>query len=213
MVSGERTMNESSSLITGSCSPSAILIGSVMAARKKPPSRRIKINRAPVLTLWAAVVAQRLGFDWNAALTLGRAVAGLNAYSKGKALGIFHPRTREFQEKKKKLRAGERMRVHLLGRAVPVVRTTRGLRAATKGRPTAPESVRGYLESKFGEAYATARSAMATLARSRKPQDLAADAYALYTKFRPAIPAGRAGWGAAGILDLGRVRGLARKAH
>jgi len=40
----------------------------------------IKINRAPVLTLWAAVVAKRLGFKWNEALTLGRAVAGLNAY-------------------------------------------------------------------------------------------------------------------------------------
>ena len=41
---------------------------------------RIEINRAPVLTLWAAVVAERLGFDWQEALTLGRAVAGLNAY-------------------------------------------------------------------------------------------------------------------------------------
>ena len=37
----------------------------------------IKINRAPALTLWAAVVAERLGFD--EALTLGRAVAGLNS--------------------------------------------------------------------------------------------------------------------------------------
>ena len=52
---------------------------------------RIEINRAPVLTLWAAVVAERLGFDWEEALTLGRAVAGLNAYSKGKALGLFEP--------------------------------------------------------------------------------------------------------------------------
>ena len=51
----------------------------------------IEINRAPVLTLWAAVVAMRLGFDWDEALTLGRAVAGLNAYSKGKALGLFEP--------------------------------------------------------------------------------------------------------------------------
>jgi hypothetical protein len=41
--------------------------------------RTIRINRAPVLTLWAAVVAERLGFDHNTALTLGRAVAGLNA--------------------------------------------------------------------------------------------------------------------------------------
>ena len=30
------------------------------------------INRTPVLTLWAVVVAERLGFDRNTALTLGR---------------------------------------------------------------------------------------------------------------------------------------------
>ena len=41
------------------------------------------INRAPVLTFWAAVVGEVLGFDHDEALTLGRAVAGLNAYSKG----------------------------------------------------------------------------------------------------------------------------------
>jgi hypothetical protein len=28
-------------------------------------SQRISINRAPVLTLWAAIVAQRIGFDEN----------------------------------------------------------------------------------------------------------------------------------------------------
>ena len=38
-------------------------------------SRTIYINRAPVLTLWAAVVAERLGFRRDEALTLGRAVA------------------------------------------------------------------------------------------------------------------------------------------
>src|ERR1700704_5126019 len=32
----------------------------------------IKVNRAPVLTLWGAVVAERLGFDRDEALTLGR---------------------------------------------------------------------------------------------------------------------------------------------
>ncbi len=31
----------------------------------------IKVNRAPVLTLWAAVVAERLGFTHDEALTLG----------------------------------------------------------------------------------------------------------------------------------------------
>ena len=49
----------------------------------------ITINRAPVLTLWAAVVAERLGFKRDEALTLGQSVAGLNAYSKGRSLGIY----------------------------------------------------------------------------------------------------------------------------
>jgi hypothetical protein len=54
-------------------------------------AKTLSINRAPVLTLWAAVVAQRLGFKEDEALTLGKALAGLNAYSKGRRLGIFKP--------------------------------------------------------------------------------------------------------------------------
>lgn len=50
---------------------------------------RVAVNRAPAVTLWAAVVAVRLGFDRDEALTLGRVVAGLNAYAKGKSLGLF----------------------------------------------------------------------------------------------------------------------------
>jgi hypothetical protein len=38
--------------------------------------------------LWAAVVAERLGFRRDESLTFGRAVAGLNAYSKGVSLGL-----------------------------------------------------------------------------------------------------------------------------
>ena len=67
-------------------------------------TRTISINRAPVLTLWAAIVAQRLGFNEDEALTLGKAVAGLNAYSKGRRLGIFKPH----EEKPKKAREKER---------------------------------------------------------------------------------------------------------
>ncbi len=49
----------------------------------------IQINRAPVLTLWATVVAERLGYNHEEALTLGKAVAGLNAQSNGAADGWF----------------------------------------------------------------------------------------------------------------------------
>jgi hypothetical protein len=37
------------------------------------------------------VVAEVLGFEHDEALTLGRAVAGLNPYSKGVSLGLFQP--------------------------------------------------------------------------------------------------------------------------
>ena len=52
-------------------------------------ARTISINRAPVLTLWAAVVARRLGLDEDEALTLGKALAALNAQAKGRRLGSF----------------------------------------------------------------------------------------------------------------------------
>ena len=51
----------------------------------------VTINRAPVLTLWASVVAEQLGYAHATALTLGKCVAGLNAQSKGRMLGIFGP--------------------------------------------------------------------------------------------------------------------------
>jgi hypothetical protein len=54
-------------------------------------SRALSINRAPVLTLWAAVVAERLGFDRAEARSFGRAAAGLNAHSNGRRLGMFKP--------------------------------------------------------------------------------------------------------------------------
>src|SRR5207253_8815027 len=63
------------------------------------PYTTVSINRAPVLTLWGAVVAERLGFDEDAALTLGRAVAVLNAQSKGRKLGIFKPPEEEKKPK------------------------------------------------------------------------------------------------------------------
>ncbi|MGD0107341.1 MAG: hypothetical protein ABSC06_25375 [Rhodopila sp.] len=47
----------------------------------------ILVNRAPVLTLWATVVAERLGHPADTALTLGRAVAGSAARVKATNIG------------------------------------------------------------------------------------------------------------------------------
>lgn len=171
----------------------------------------VQINRAPVLTLWAAVVAERLGFERDEALTLGKAVAGLTAQSKGQRLGIFTPSPAEVRRKRaEKARAAGVFPVSLLGRAVPVLHTDEGLRAVGKDqKPVAPESVEKYLASKFGEALPQARAAMVKLAKSRSAEALADEAFALYEAFRPAVPAGERGWGAKGALSFGKIERLA----
>ena len=175
------------------------------------PNDTVTINRAPVLTLWAAVVAERLGFDPDEALTLGKAVAGLTAQSKGQRLGIFTLSPEAVRkERAKKAKAAGVLRVALLGRAVPVLRTDFGLRAVDKEqKPMAPTSVEKYLRSKFGERLPKVRGAMEKLAQSRGPEALANKAFQLYEVFRPEIPDGESGWGAKGKLSLNKIRELA----
>ena len=48
----------------------------------------IKVNRTPVLTLWATVVAERLGYSPETALTLSRYAAGSGARAEARRLGI-----------------------------------------------------------------------------------------------------------------------------
>ena len=170
----------------------------------------IKINRAPVLTLWASVVAERLGFDRATALTLGQAVAGLSAYAKGVSLGIIEPNPDLVRDHGDRLVEGEQVRVDLLGRAVPVVRTPEGLRAVSKGKPGKPDRIEKYLAAKFGDRLGDARLAMIELAAAHEPADLRRRGFRLYEGFRPAVPAGESGWGAKGELDLRKVRGAGR---
>ena len=166
----------------------------------------ISINRAPVLTLWAAVVAQRLGFRWNESLSLGKALAGLNAQSKGRRLGIFKPH----EEKTKAARErDEQFLIELCGRPVPARNTVDGIRAVSGRAIVTAESAEAYLETKFGDHLGAARAAMTTLAHAYRPRELAAEAFALYEEFRPAIPEGVKGWGAKGVLDLRKIRSMA----
>jgi len=171
---------------------------------------RILINRAPVLTLWAAIVAERLGFDREEALSLGKAVAGLTAQRKGRRLGIFAPTPEALKKARKEKRAKE-LWIELLGRHVPAINTPDGIRAVNKAKPVDPGGVERYLEGKFGDALPAVREAMRTLAKGFKPDQLAQEAFRMYEEFRPGIPEGVAGWGAKGELDLNRVRALAPK--
>lgn len=174
--------------------------------------KKIQINRAPVLTLWAVVVAERLGYKKDEALTFGKAVAGLNAQSKGRKLGIYEEKSEEEKEKEERKKKPAKLEfVELLGRGIPAIKTSKGLRAAIKGEEISPESVERYLEQKFGENLDDVRAAMEKLAKAYTPKQLESKAYDLYEKFRPEIPEGTRGWGAKGELDLAYVRSLAEE--
>jgi hypothetical protein len=171
----------------------------------------LRINRAPVLTLWAAVVAERLGFPPDTALTMGQALAGMTAYAKGVRLGIYAPPELRPHEPAPPLPAGA-TGAHaavLLGRQLHIADTGHGQRAISKGELVKPEAVERYLRGKFGDALDAVRAELQQLAARFPPERLNHEGFHLYEQFRPEVPADERGWGAKGVLDLARIRALA----
>jgi hypothetical protein len=155
------------------------------------------------------VVAERLGYPPETALTLGRFVAGSSARAKARRLGIIEE-TQEAEERR--ARAAElkprRQTVHLLGRDIPVLPADDGtLRAEDGGKPASPRSVQSYIARAFGDRLAEARAAMEALATSLPPEELNRVGFRLYERFRPEVPEGPKGWGAKGELRFERIQG------
>jgi hypothetical protein len=137
----------------------------------------IRINRAPVLTLWVAVVAERLGYDADAAITLGRVVAGTSARIKAQAIGPESKKGSEDMREVARCEEARRARaihrtVHLLGRGIAVVDGPGGLRAAEDGKPASARSARACVEKAFGAHLAVVKAAMRRLAESLPPEEL-----------------------------------------
>jgi len=175
-------------------------------------THKIKINRAPVLTLWASIVAERLGYKYEEALALAKALTGFTAQAHGRQLGIYTSSGKKDAKKKaKEAKPLKIISLQFLAKKIPVVRTREGNRAVANGKPIDPESVERYLASKFGDALPEARAAMEKLARSVSPKELDANAYKLYGQFVPKVPAGTQGWGAQGDLDLDRIVSLSKR--
>lgn len=171
---------------------------------------KISINRAPVLNLWAAVVAERLGYKKGEALSLAKALTGQTAQKHAQELGIAESSKEKSPKGKKKKEPGV-VPLRFLGKEILVIDTPDGIRALSKGKPIEPQSVEKYLNSKFGDALPEVRAAMQELAKSVPPKELKAKAYSLYGQFTPQVPTGMQGWGAMGELDVHRIQALSKK--
>ncbi len=163
----------------------------------------IRVNRAPVLTLWAAIVAERLGHDVDAAITLGRAIAGSSARVKARAIGLEEKR--EDGGVRDAAKPAPRQTVHLLGRDLPVVEQKGSQYALDHDKPASPRPAHAYVEKAFGKHLLPVRRAMEVLADSLPPEELNRIGFRLYEHFRPEVPAGAAGWGKKGVLDLKQI--------
>ena len=167
----------------------------------------IHVNRAPVLTLWAAIVAEHLGHDADAAIALGRAFAGSSARVKARSIGLEekHPDRAEHDTANAATPKVPRQTVRLLGRNIPVTDHNGSQFALDGDKAAAPGQARTYVEKALGGHLTAVRRAMDALARSLPPEELNRVAFRLYEQFRPEVPAGVKGWGAKGILDLSRI--------
>ena len=146
-----------------------------------PPFR---VNRAPVLTLWTTVVAERLGYPSETALTLGRFVAGSRGHAKARRLGISDEKqdAEERRARAAELKPG-RQTGHLLGRDIPVLAADDGtLRAEDNGKPASAKSVQSYVSRAFGDRLGEARAAMERLAASLPPEELNRVGFRLYAR-------------------------------
>lgn len=174
-------------------------------------TQSLRINRAPVLTLWAAVVAERLAMPHETALTVGQTLAGITAHAKGVRLGIYAQPKERPREAPPPLPKGVK-KVHevvLLGRLIHLADTPDGPRAVAKGELVKPESVERYLRSRFGDAFETVLAEMKRLASHFDPEELNQKGFHLYEQFRPEVPPDERGWGAKGVLDVAKIRALA----
>jgi len=164
----------------------------------------LRVNRAPVLTLWAAVVAERLGHLPDTALSLASHVAGTAARAKAQRLGIAG--THHGEEPGPP--PARRETVRLLGRDIPVVRDADGVLLADSGdgKPAPSAPARSYVAKAFGKRLEEARTAMEALASSLEPEELNRVGFRLYEHFRPEVPPDARGWGAKGELNLRQIR-------
>jgi hypothetical protein len=173
----------------------------------------LRINRAPVLTLWASVVAERLGWPHETALTLGEAVAGMTAHVKDIRLGIYALPADRPHEPAPSAPAGVTgaiREVPLLGRIVTVPPTAERPRAISKNALVKPKEVERYLRGEFRNQLCAVWSAMERLADALPTDTLNYEAFRLYEELRPVVPSDERGWGATGILDLERIHALVR---
>jgi len=164
------------------------------------------VNRAPLMTAWATVVAERMGFQREEALSIANVYTEMNAISKGVSLGIFDASRNNGMEA---ARAGSQPYVDIMGRRVPLYQMqSEKWRALSNNSPAQPGTAFSYISRAFRQTTSHVIGALRLLANSYGPQELNEKGFGLYAEFRPSVE----GWGGRGELRCDKILALRRKA-
>ncbi|KAK1236492.1 hypothetical protein PQX77_000269 [Marasmius sp. AFHP31] len=170
-------------------------------------TKSVVINRAPLMTLWATMVAERMGFKREEALSIGIDTRSLichfpsmnqnhlvlysasvytemNAISKGVSLGIFE------EGKGKGLDAtsgGTQPYVDFIGRSPLYQTQEEDWRALLHSIPVKPSAAFGYISRSFRQTTPHIAGSLRLLADSYSPNEINGKAWSLYVKFRPDV--------------------------
>ncbi|KAH8919900.1 hypothetical protein BT69DRAFT_1266106 [Atractiella rhizophila] len=163
-------------------------------------TQSVVVNRAPVMTAWATVVAERLGFNREEALSIAHAYTEMNATSKATYLGIS-PKKTDSEIIVEKIPDSQPV-VELMGRKVPVLSLqSEEWRAIVKGTLVEPAAGFGYIQRSFRQQMGVVLGSLRLLAMSIDPSRLNEIGYGLYLDFRPQ----QEGWGKRSELKMASI--------
>ncbi|KAI0773438.1 hypothetical protein BC629DRAFT_1291076 [Irpex lacteus] len=146
------------------------------------------VNRAPIMTAWSFIVAERLGFSREEALSIASVYTEMNAISKGVSIGIYSEAKKNGVEASKD---GSQPYVDLMGRRPLFQTQNESWRALSSNAPVSPASGFSYITRSLRQTAPFIVGALRLLAESYTPEELNKHGFSLYTEFRPDVT----GWG------------------
>ncbi|ETI21052.1 hypothetical protein G647_07395 [Cladophialophora carrionii CBS 160.54] len=181
-------------------------------------NKPVIINRAPVLQLWAACVAQKLypNLSWSTHLSIGSAVSALCAISKGRAIGtIDQPnddpdKKAEKEKKKRSAEKGADDEVDVMSFKL-LLEDGSAIVSGTPQKANEAALIKKYGEAEYARTKKTMEEAIDMFEARAKKGELNRTAFHMYEEFRPSVQHGQGGWGKKGELRLEKIRELAEK--
>ncbi|KAL0070690.1 hypothetical protein AAF712_001911 [Marasmius tenuissimus] len=149
-------------------------------------TKSVVINRAPLMTLWATMVAERMGFKREEALTIASVYTEMNAISKGVSLGIFEEGKK--RDSTLQAEAPNLTSISSVEECTPLYQTQdEEWRALLHSTPAKPSAAFGYISRSFRQTTPHVAGSLRLLADSYSPNEINGKAWSLYVKFRPDV--------------------------